>query len=138
MLTGSRVGTHPRVWNNSYYSPPRGKGPDRTPDLLVWHALFCLLWVLFLFPLEWFGGQTIFTLCTVQGFQMFTGVTGAKRRKMRHFSERLGLPKLCTLGRSLAQGSSHGPTCHVVSENPSKNVNLTSLYLLYGVGPGHR
>ena len=75
-------------------------------------------------------------LCTVQGFQIFTGVTGAKRRKMRHLFERLGLPKLCTLGTSLAQGSSHGPTCHVVSINPSKNANLTSLYLLYGVGPG--
>lgn len=77
-------------------------------------------------------------LCTVQGFQMFTGITGAKRRKMRHLSERLRLPKLCTLGRSLAQGSSHGPTCHVISKNPSKNANLTRLYLVYGVGLGHR
>lgn len=74
-------------------------------------------------------------LWTLQGFQMFTGITGAKRRKM---SERLEPPKLYTVGSSLARGYSHVPNRRVISKGPSKNANLTSLSLLCGVGPGHR
>lgn len=63
---------------------------------------------------------------------MFIGITGTKRRKMRHLSERgVGYPSFVPSVGSWLRATLMGPTCHMISKGSYKNANLTSLYLLY-------
>lgn len=63
---------------------------------------------------------------------MFVGITGTKRRKIPHLSERgLGSPSFVPNVGSWRGATVMGHTCHVISKGSYKKANLTSLYLLY-------